>query len=417
MTTNQYMNTEVRDEKLSDGSVQRPRMRSALEIATYAVVQLENNPLFNSGHGAVFTRDGINQLEASVMVSRGFKKRGVGVMGLRHVRNPIILARKMLEHGEQDLAVKNELEPRSIGQRVNAPSAQGHTQIYGAAAEKLARQYGCEMVDTSYYFTQQRWDEHIRALEKEKQGKATGTWDANEYLPQGTCGAVAMDSEGVICTATSTGGMTNKLTGRVGDTPVPGAGFWAEEWREAGDPTGRSGWDKFVDSISAADSGLSITGPLKSLLADCLPTPWMYTPVRLDEPAGSVVKSKRAIGVSGTGNGDSFLRVCAAHTVAAMAQWKVESGGKALSSIAGPQGVLQQSAAERWGKTGEGEGGMIGIEGIEIHDSQGRVVGTRSSILMDYNCGGMYRAWIDDNGKPVMSIWSNGSADDHHGTL
>lgn len=411
------MNAEVRDEKRSDGSSARPRFRSALEIATHAVVQLENNPLFNSGHGAVFTRDGINQLEASVMVSRGFKKRGVGVMGLRHVRNPIILARKMLEHGEKDLALKNELEPRTMSHGVDAPSAQGHTQIYGAAAEKLARQYGCEMVDSGYYFTQQRWDEHIRALEKEKQGMSTGTWDANEYLPQGTCGAVAMDSEGVICAATSTGGMTNKLSGRVGDTPVPGAGFWAGEWEESGDPTGKSTWGKFVDSISIADAGLSIIGPLQGLLADCLPTPWMYTPVNLHDQLHTGARTKRAVGISGTGNGDSFLRVCAAHTVASMAQWKVESSAKALTGVVGPQGILQQSAAERWGKTGEGEGGMIGIEGVEIHDAQGRVVGTRSEILMDYNCGGMYRAWIDDDGKPVMSIWSNGSEDDHHGTI
>ena len=79
------------------------RRPSALEVATFAVVQLENNPLFNAGHGAVFTRDGINELEASVMVSRGYAKRGVGVMGLRRVRNPILLARAMLERGDADL--------------------------------------------------------------------------------------------------------------------------------------------------------------------------------------------------------------------------------------------------------------------------------------------------------------------------
>lgn len=393
-STRDYMNTPITDSKRPDGIFSPPRQPNALEIATHAVIQLENDPLFNSGHGAVFTRDGINQLEASVMVSRGYKKRGVGVMGLRHVRNPIVLAKRMLEHGEQDLAAKTEIEP----QGVDAPSAQGHTQLYGEAAEVLARQYGCEMVSPNYFFTQQRWDEHVKALEKEKKGTvASATWDEKEYLPQGTCGAVAMDEDGVICAATSTGGLTNKLTGRVGDTPVPGAGFWAGEWDEAGDPT------------RGMPAGISFAGPLQGLFADCLPTPWMYA------PAGDATVS-RAVGVSGTGNGDSFLRICAGHSVAARAQWKPESGAQALSGVAGPKGELQRSAGDRFGKTGEGEGGMIGIESVVVRDSNGNVVGTRSDILMDYNCGGMYRAWVDDDDKVVMSIWTNGGTDPYHGT-
>src|SRR5262249_4348642 len=80
---------------------------TALQTATYAVTLLEDIPLFNSGRGAVFTRDGTNELEASVMVSRGYKKRGVGVSGLRCVRNPILLARAVLEHGEKDLGGDN----------------------------------------------------------------------------------------------------------------------------------------------------------------------------------------------------------------------------------------------------------------------------------------------------------------------
>ena len=95
---------------------------SALMIATHAVVQLEDSPLFNSGHGSVFTRDGINELEASVMVSRGHRKRGVGVTGLRHVRNPILLARKMLEHGDEDL-VSHTTGTRAV-EGLDIPSAQ-----------------------------------------------------------------------------------------------------------------------------------------------------------------------------------------------------------------------------------------------------------------------------------------------------
>jgi L-asparaginase len=420
--TNEYINsTEWTPEKSHDGIHLRPHKPTALAITTFALVRLEDNPLFNSSHGAVFTRDGINELEASVMVSRGFKKRGVGVMGLRRVRNPAILARRMLEHGERDLADKNdELEPSSSSSArddsappppppLDVPSAQGHTQVYGEAAEQLARQYGCEMVDPSYFFTQQRWDEHIRALEKEKQGLVScGTWSADEYLPQGTCGAVAMDEHGVVCAATSTGGMTNKLTGRVGDTPVPGAGFWAEEWDESGDPSSQQNiWDRLVSSVKSPSSWtVSFAGPLQGFLADCLPTPQMYTPVLSRD-----LQTTRAMGASGTGNGDSFLRVNAVRTVAAMARWKPESCAKALSAVVGPGGELQRSAGERWGKTGEGEGGMIGIEGVVTRDEHGNVVETRGEILMDYNSGGMYRAWLDEDEKPIMSIWNNAGED------
>ena len=87
---------------------------SALQTSTHAVTLLEDNPLFNSGHGAVFTRDGINELEASVMVSRGFAKRGVGVTGLRRVRNPILLARAILEHGDEDLGVGGAGRPSAV---------------------------------------------------------------------------------------------------------------------------------------------------------------------------------------------------------------------------------------------------------------------------------------------------------------
>lgn len=213
---------------------------SALDTVTFAVSQLENNPLFNSGHGAVFTRDGVNELEASVMVSRGSKKRGVGLMGLQHVKNPIKLAREMLLHGEKDLEGGNgEHRGPMAEDRSRSSGAQGHCQLYKHSAENLAKQWGMEMVHPSYYFVQARWDgtficyvkanvltgliEHIKGIEKEKTG-GVATWDVEEFWSQGTCGAVALDSEGVVAVATSTGGMTNKLSGRIGDTPTLGAG-------------------------------------------------------------------------------------------------------------------------------------------------------------------------------------------------
>ncbi|KAK6073746.1 L-asparaginase precursor [Seiridium cupressi] len=390
----------------------------ALAVATYAVVLLENNPLFNSGHGAVFTRDGINELEASVMVSNGFAKRGVGVTGLQRVKNPILLARKMLEHGRGDLTGNGELGWEAKidqGQDLDIPSAQGHTLIHGRSAEILAEKYELGMVDPSYYFTQTRWDEHVRALEREKTARQarggswiTATWSADEYLPQGTCGAVALDSNGVVCCATSTGGMTNKLTGRIGDTPSIGAGFWAEEWDEAGDPSGsnrhlgKNQWAAWRHCLGGQGPIVELSSNLKGLLARCLPSPFMYQPLGQDRK----LVTTRSAALSGTGNGDSFLRVAAVRTVVGIARWTGVTAAEALRRVAGRDGELQKSAGERWGKTGEGEGGMIGIEAVIVKDAaSGEVVETRGEILQDFNCGGMFRAWIDEDGQPRMRIF------------
>lgn len=397
---------------------------SSLDVATYAVTLLENDPLFNAGKGAVFTRDGIQQMEASVMVSRGYAKRAAGVLGLRHVKNPILLAREILKRGDQDLwgnkshkgrpsAVEHEGGNGEPGEgKIDATSAQGHTLVYGAVAETLAERYGLEFAPTDYFFTQQRWDEHMRALEREKAGVQTlATWSADEYLPQGTTGAVALDEQGVVCCATSTGGLTNKLTGRIGDTPVPGAGYWAEEWMEEGDPTkltqAFSCWNRAMDSIVRAPGmALEFAGALRGVLADCLPTPLMYSPLLfLPQASSSLTTTTRSFATSGTGNGDSFLRVNAGRTAAAMARWKPVSSAVALSEVTGPGGELQRSAGDRWMATGEGEGGMIGIESVVVRDAGGTVVEARTEVIQDHNCPGMFRAWVDDHDKAVFQVW------------
>ncbi|KAL8949351.1 MAG: hypothetical protein Q9222_004537 [Ikaeria aurantiellina] len=103
----------------------------------------------------------------------------------------------------------------------------------------------------------------------------------------------------------------------------------------------------------------------------------------------------RAVAMSGTGNGDSFLRTAATRTAAAVARFSPHrSLASAVREIAGPGGELQRSAGDRWGKTGEGEGGIIGIE---VVDGIGKVVA-------DFNCGGMFRSWIDDDGKERVMI-------------
>jgi len=350
------------------------------------------------------------------MVSRGKKKRGVGLMGLEHVKNPIMLAREMLIRGEDDLNGGNgehrgpmfnsssSILSLDGGSSYQPPSggAQGHSQMHGEGAEKLARKWGLEMVEPSYFFTQNRWDEHVAGLEREKSASGSGmaTWDAEEYVSQGTCGAVAMDADGVVAVATSTGGMTNKLTGRIGDTPTLGAGFWAEEWEEA------------CSSRTDAGPVLILSDALKGMMADCLPSLTIYTP--LASPAAS--KTIRSTGISGTGNGDSFLRMNAVRTASAIARYRGVSLQKGMAEMTGPGGELQKSAGDRWKKTGEGEGGMIGIECVVSVDEEdgevGMVRSARSEIVEEYNCGGMFRALVNEDGKAVCRVWREGQYDD-----
>jgi L-asparaginase len=363
---------------------------SALDTVTYAVTLLENNPLFNSGHGAVFTRDGVNELEASVMVSKGKKKRGVGVMGLQRVKNPIKLAREMLVRGEVDMEFGNG----------KGPGAQAHCQLHKFTAEKLAEEWGLDIVPEEYFFTQQRWDEHMKGLKKESVGEGVATWDHKEFLPQGTCGAVALDSQGVVAVATSTGGMTNKLTGRIGDTPTLGAGFWAEEWEE--------------EYVSKEETMLRQRGPalvlsdaLKGLMADCLPSLSFYSPVPTElSSQGKGDRVFRSTAMSGTGNGDSFLRINAARTASAMARYRPNTSlQQAIAEVSGPGGELFKSAGNRWGKTGEGEGGIIGIELTVVRHAKGMMKSATSDIVYDYNCGGMFMAAVNKDGRGVMRVW------------
>lgn len=377
---------------------------TALDVATYAVSLFEDDALFNAARGAVFTRAGTNELEASVMVSSGHHKRGTGCMLLRHVKNPIKLAREILIRGDD----------------VNGNGAQGHVQLSGEYVEGLAREWGLEMVEPDYFFTQRRWDEHLKGLSK---GDAAATanaavvastnddndpsWDGHEYLPQGTVGAVVLDRHGTICTATSTGGLTNKLPGRIGDTPTLGAGFWAEEWAEdilmSYQPPPRP---PLLPASSPLDKLLSRGGDVAGILADCLPS---LMPPAEDERAGPArpthdekhPRSRRhAVGLSGTGNGDSFLRTAAARTVAAMQRFGGpghSSLAEALRRVAGPGGELERSAGERWGRSGEGAGGFIGIE----------LVGDEGKVEWDLNCGGMFRAWVDDGGRERVAVFAD----------
>jgi L-asparaginase len=212
-------------------------------------------------------------------------------------------------------------------------------------------------------------------------------WNGSDYLPQGTVGCVVLDREGTLCVATSTGGITNKLPGRVGDTPTLGAGFWAEEWAVP-PPTPTAG------PVTLSPSPL--TG-FTSLLTSCLPFLATYLPIPQDDATTCYRSRRRAAAISGTGNGDSFLRLAAVRTASAIARFSPHTSLQtAVTAVAGPHGMLQQSAGDRWLKSGEGEGGMIGIELDEA--GRGRVVA-------DFNCGGMFRAWIDESGEERVMVF------------
>jgi beta-aspartyl-peptidase (threonine type) len=274
----------------------------SLDAVETAIRVLEDSPLFNAGKGAVFTNDGKNELDAAVMDG---KTLGAGtVAGLHRVKNPITLARRVMEKSP-------------------------HVMMIGDGAEKFAAEQGIELVDPKYFWTQERWDSLQRVLEQErkrqeaeKAGKKTSflvDYAREPVNKFGTVGAVALDREGNLAAGTSTGGMTNKKYGRVGDVPVIGAGTYA---------------------------------------------------------------NNQTCAVSATGWGEFFIRVGVARDISALMEYR---------------GMPLQEAADTVLKkvqTLGGDGGVIAI------DRQG-------NIGISFNSEGMYRAYINRDGKPVVEIYKN----------
>lgn len=190
---------------------------SSLDAVTTAVRLLEDNPLFNAGKGAVLAHDGSAELDASIM--DGSTLQAGAVTGLRHVRNPIDLARRVME---------------------DSP----HVMLSGAGAEEFALERGFSLVPNTYFITPTR----KRQLERVLQGR---TAPRNELDGLGTVGAVARDSKGNLAAATSTGGMTNKRWGRIGDSPIIGAGTYANNASCAVSATGHG--EYFIRSVVAYD--------------------------------------------------------------------------------------------------------------------------------------------------------------------
>jgi L-asparaginase / beta-aspartyl-peptidase len=190
---------------------------SSLDAVTAAVAVLEDNPLFNAGCGAVLTRDGLAELDASIM--DGGSLAAGAVTGIRHIRNPIALARRVMEQSP-------------------------HVMLVGEGAEDFARSQGVEFVSNEYFRTPIRQKQLHRLL----QGAAE---KENDLAAFGTVGAVALDSRGNVAAATSTGGMTGKRWGRVGDSPIIGAGTYANNTGCAVSATGHG--EYFIRAVVAHD--------------------------------------------------------------------------------------------------------------------------------------------------------------------
>jgi len=158
---------------------------ASIDAVETVIRYMEDNPMFNAGKGAVFTHEGKNELDASIMTGQDLNAGAVA--GVTDIRHPITAARAVMEQSE-------------------------HVMMAGHGASVFAQEVGLEIVDPSYFFTQSRYDALQRAIDREEHG---------------TVGCVALDKAGNLCAGTSTGGMTNKRYGRIGDSPIIGAGTYA----------------------------------------------------------------------------------------------------------------------------------------------------------------------------------------------
>ena len=274
--------------------------KTSVEAVETGIRILEDSPLFNAGKGAVFTADGKNELDASIM--EGKTLMAGAVAGLHHVKNPISLARAVMEKSP-------------------------HVMMVGDGAEQFAKEQKIELVDEKYFWTQRRWDElqQIKKSEKGEEGKsekakpgvAVNGYSEPVAKTFGTVGAVALDKFGNLAAGTSTGGMTNKKYGRVGDSPIIGAGTYA---------------------------------------------------------------NNNTCGVSATGWGEYFIRLGVARDISTMMEYRAlpvqnaaDMAMKKVQALGGDGGVI---VMDKWGNIG-----------------------------ISFNSEGMYRAYINGEGKPVVEIY------------
>jgi beta-aspartyl-peptidase (threonine type) len=282
-----------------------------MDAVQIAINLMEDSPLFNAGKGAVFTAEGKNELDASIMDGRTL---GAGaVAGLHHVKNPITLARAVMEKSP-------------------------HVMMAGDGAEKFAKEQNIEIVPEKYFFVQSRYDSLQKILKEEKEkakevqspkpkvqslnyeNPLLQMMTETQRLPEnkfGTVGAVALDKDGNLAAGTSTGGMTNKKFGRVGDAPIIGAGTYA---------------------------------------------------------------NNKTCAISATGWGEYFIRLGVARDISALMEYRALPVQQAVDA--------EMDKVKNLG----GDGGVIAIDQF-------------GNIGISFNSEGMYRAYINSEGKPVVEIY------------
>ena len=281
--------------------------KTSVDAVEIAIRMMEDSPLFNAGKGAVFTADGRNELDSSIMDGKTLKAGGVA--GLHHVKNPITLARAVMEKSP-------------------------HVLMFGDGAEQFAKEQNIELVDEKYFWTQPRWDalQRIKQREKEqkekdqkekeqpkKVGQAIDGYSEKAEQVFGTVGAVALDKFGNLAAGTSTGGMDNKKYGRVGDSPIIGAGTYA---------------------------------------------------------------NNDTCGVSATGWGEYFIRVGVARDISSLMEYRAMTIQDAAD--------LTLKKVQKLG----GDGGVIAMDKF-------------GDMAISFNSDGMYRAYINSDGKPVVEIYKD----------
>ena len=191
---------------------------SSLDAVEVAVVSLEDFPLFNAGRGAVFNNIGVHEMDAAIMSGKGLEAGAV--CGVSHIKNPVALARAIMDHSE-------------------------HVILCGHGAEQFAKLRRLVFEDDAYFYVEQRYQQWQQAL---KEDRVQLDHSDKKF---GTVGAVALDKDGNLAAATSTGGMTNKKYGRMGDSPIPGAGTYANNNTCAISCTGHG--ELFIRSVVAYD--------------------------------------------------------------------------------------------------------------------------------------------------------------------
>lgn len=206
---------------------------SSIDAVIAAIVVMEDSPLFNAGKGAVFSNAGRNELDASIM--DGSTRMAGAVAAVTTIRNPIRAAHAVM-------------------------TKSAHVMLIGQGADDFAAEKGLEIVDPSYFHTQFRWDQLQKAIAEERvlrdhdAGPDTSRRDRDEK--RGTVGAVALDGHGNLAAGTSTGGLTNKRFGRVGDSPVIGAGTYADNRSVAVSTTGTG--EIFIRTVAAFNTAAQV---------------------------------------------------------------------------------------------------------------------------------------------------------------